>query len=482
VRYTNNKQISAITANPKSFIDMAYTYDKEDNPLSTVLGHRPSNSEQYSYDIKNQLSQYKKGSNQQTVYNYDPVGNRTSVTAQDGNATYTANNMNAYLTISQSSAVDCIYDANGNMLSDGTRTFSYDVENRLVAVDDGTTAVYSYDALGRRIKKVVGNSSVSFLFDGIQAIEERNAFDSLLATNVWGVWVDDIINRKAGSDEYYYHANATGSVIAITNSAGVVSERYDYDAFGKVSFYNSVWEPLSQSTIGNNYTYAGRELDQETGNYYYRARHYNAAQGRFLQRDPIGIYGGDVNFYSYVKNNPIKLIDPLGLKPEDEYNPWIENPQIQKIIEDIRNQPNNRRPICLSLVGDRLSGGATDSRRNNRNYLKHTERFGGSAKDAGPFLKSEGLEEVYLFNYEDLSQLQVGDIQIIQNVPGTEKIHGHIQVYLGNKKFYPDYGQPDLYPHSVYRLHKPKITNYRFRKVLNPYHPEYEIIRIMGYQ
>ena len=64
--------------------------------------------------------------------------------------------------------------------------------------------------------------------------------------------------------------------------------------------------------MANPYTYTAREYDPETGLYYYRARYYDAAAGRFLQEDPFG-FGAGVNFYAYVNNNPINLIDPMGL-------------------------------------------------------------------------------------------------------------------------------------------------------------------------
>ena len=64
--------------------------------------------------------------------------------------------------------------------------------------------------------------------------------------------------------------------------------------------------------VENVYTYTGREWDTEAGLYYYRARYYDPTLGRFINGDPIGFAGGDVNFYVYVQNNPVNLIDPLG--------------------------------------------------------------------------------------------------------------------------------------------------------------------------
>ncbi len=63
-----------------------------------------------------------------------------------------------------------------------------------------------------------------------------------------------------------------------------------------------------------DYGFTGREFDDETGLYYYRARHYDPDPGRFLQSDPLGFAAGDVNLYSYTYNDPANWADPSGLK------------------------------------------------------------------------------------------------------------------------------------------------------------------------
>jgi RHS repeat-associated protein len=87
--------------------------------------------------------------------------------------------------------------------------------------------------------------------------------------------------------------------------------KYTYDSFGNLV--------ASSGSITNSFRYTGREFDTETGLYYYRARYYDSASGRFLDEDPLGFGGGDVNFYGYVGQHPTMLIDPLGLKPGDKY-------------------------------------------------------------------------------------------------------------------------------------------------------------------
>lgn len=87
---------------------------------------------------------------------------------------------------------------------------------------------------------------------------------------------------------------------------GTVAQSYTYDSFGNMT--------NSCGNVANpfRYTGTGRDFDSETGLYYYRARYYDPSSGRFLSEDPLE-FGGEFNFYRYVENNPVLLIDPFGL-------------------------------------------------------------------------------------------------------------------------------------------------------------------------
>lgn len=117
--------------------------------------------------------------------------------------------------------------------------------------------------------------------------------------------------------------------MAITNDQGDIVQRYGYEAFGQLT--------ASDPTFDNFYTYTGREYDKETGLYYYRARYYDAMEGRFISKDPIGFRSGTTNLYSYVGNNPIRYIDP-----------WGENQSIWDVA------PLNREVRAYEKVGKKI--------------------------------------------------------------------------------------------------------------------------------
>jgi len=173
------------------------------------------------------------------------------------------------------------------------------------------TVSYTYDPAGRRIeKKVDGATEVKYVYDGDHIIAEYDGSNSLLRKYIHGPGIDQPICMIESSGgyvgTYYYHFDALGSVVGLTNSAGNMVELYEYSVYGQVA--------ASDADHPNRFMFTGREFDKDTGLYCYRARYYHPEVGRFLQTDPVG-YDAGANLYRYCRNNPIRMLDPMGLTP-----------------------------------------------------------------------------------------------------------------------------------------------------------------------
>ena len=208
------------------------------------------------------------------------------------------------------------YDNNGNLLSKddagGTTSYVWDPENRLTSVTlpgSGEPVSFQYDPFGRRIYKASPSGTTIFVYDGINVIEEVSADGSLVALYTHGLGIDDPLAMLRGNTMRYYLADGLGSVTSLTDAKGNLTSTYQYDSFGNLT--------ASTGSIFNPFRYTGREFDTETGLYFYRARYYDPSIGRFISEDPIR-FGGGINFYRYCLNNPVNLIDSLGLSPACE--------------------------------------------------------------------------------------------------------------------------------------------------------------------
>lgn len=302
-------------------LELLMNYDKTGNMLSRLDQLRPERSEVYEYDKIQQLVSFKRGKEQggaitlptrAQLFHYDALGNRISVQEEDGKTTnYRVNNVNEYTEITGSQAFTPQYDANGNMVKDDAHTYQYDYNNKLIQVDD-RTATYLYDALGRRIRKTTAEGTVNFFYAGDDVIEEQDVANASLTTYLVGNGIDDLIKMNRNGSDYFYHTNHLGSVMAITDRSGEIVERYEYDPFGKVFFYNGSGTALMKSAIGNVVLFTGRSYNAESGLYDYRARTMNPNIGRFVQVDPL-LYLDGMNALNYVDNNSIGLVDPTGL-------------------------------------------------------------------------------------------------------------------------------------------------------------------------
>jgi len=278
-----------------------YQYDGTDQLIGVKYG---VGNPQDGYDLAT-------GESRAVAYTYDALGNRSVLLDNLTMTSYTVNNLNQY---TQADLNSYAYDTNGNLTSDGIWTFGYDRAGHLISASkSGTSASYKYDALGRRIEKIVNGTVTKYVYSGQSLIEERDGSNNVTAKYIYAGGIDNPVEVIKGTGAYFFQQDALGSITALANSSGAIVESYTYDAFGKPKIKDGSGNLIDIPSTP--FLFTGREYDAETGLYHYRTRAYSPELGRFLQMDSIGFGGADVNLYRYVLNNPVNWIDPLGLEP-----------------------------------------------------------------------------------------------------------------------------------------------------------------------
>jgi RHS repeat-associated protein len=273
-------------------------------------------------------------------YSYDPVGNRT---ASLGVSSYTTNASNEMTANSNASYT---YDSNGNTLTkvigSNTTTYAWDYENRLTSVtlpSSGGTVTFKYDPLGRRIQKVSPTFTSIFAYDSDNLIETVNSSGGVVSRYAQTQNIDEPLAELRSGTTSHYEADGLGSITSLTNAAGAIANTYTYDSYGNLT--------ASSGSVSNPFQYTGRELDTETGLYYYRARYYDPSAGRFLSEDPIQFNGG-FNFYKYTVNSPTNFVDPSGdqigfagdtLSGQTALLYLESSPAANAIIQDLEKSP-----------------------------------------------------------------------------------------------------------------------------------------------
>jgi RHS repeat-associated protein len=291
-----------------------YTYQLGPTGNRTSAGEPSGRAVNWSYDGIYRLTQETisldpHSNNGTASYGLDPVGNRLSQTSSlpgipTGSATFDANDRLSTET----------YDANGNTLATGARTFVYDFENRLKSMTTGGSAVtIIYDGDGNRVAKTVGGVTTRYLVDNLNPTHYAQVVEEIVGSAVRRTYTygrQRISQNQLISGTWtpsFYGYDGFGSVRTLADAAGAVTDTYEHDAWG--NSFGSV------GSTPNVYLYRGEQYDSDLGLYYLRARYFNSLSGRFLSRDPkAGHLKVPVTLhkYLYAGANPVNLEDPSG--------------------------------------------------------------------------------------------------------------------------------------------------------------------------
>ena len=283
--------------------------------VTDASGHRLSVSElsgrtvNYGYDnlyrlTSETIASDPSGINGAVNYTYDAVGNRKQITSTL--APIPAGLWN-YDADDRFTAGDT-YDANGNTVTSGGIANVYDFENHLMQ-QGGISIVYDGD--GNRVQKTVAGVITKYLVDDRNPTGYAQVFTETTSstTRQYVLGLERVSEWIIGgtTTTRFYDYDGHGSVRALTDTSGNVTDTYDYDAFGNLIH--------STGTTPNNYLYSGEQFDSDLHLYYNRARYLNVSTGRFWSMDTGEGHQTEppsLHKYLYTSSDPVNLVDPSG--------------------------------------------------------------------------------------------------------------------------------------------------------------------------
>jgi RHS repeat-associated protein len=225
------------------------------------------------------------------------------------------------------------------------------------------SVVYVYDIFDRRIAKIIDPDGSGpeepreqrFVYDGDHILLEFEGDqpETLTHRYLHGAVVDQIFAREdveslwQPGEVLWALTDHLGTVRDVIDSMATVVNHIRYDSFGKITLETN-------AAVDFLFAYTGRERDEETGLYYYRARYYDPAVGRFVSEDPLGFAAGDTNLVRYVNNLATVSTDPTGRQQNDTpgrrpIGVGFERRQIQLPNQ----QGQNRLPVVWQIRTDR---------------------------------------------------------------------------------------------------------------------------------
>lgn len=260
-----------------------------------------------------------------STYRYDDAGNRTVKLSGNGNAVFVcaSDSSNGFTQTDRFTAYPNPY-----MVYNGSRYYKhiYIGSDRIVSKVSANNPDYDprqVDCAGNEITgyTVKLQSQQQALSDSIASIYAKFEVPYYPNNNDdydynWSDGLRRSVPNPDGYGElaYFYHSDHLGSTSYVTDANGEVSQHVEYVPFGELF----IEELSSSAKLNTPYLFNGKELDEETGLYYYGARYYDPRTSLWLSTDPMELKYPNVSTYAYCANNPVKLIDILGFEPTEE--------------------------------------------------------------------------------------------------------------------------------------------------------------------
>ena len=314
VRYRLANTIRDLTYDAANRIASYTHYDATTGAATSSL------DQSFGYDELGRLTSITAGGNTWAI-TYDANGNRTGVTFNGTTSAYTTSATSNRLSSITNPSRSFGYDSAGNTTSDSASyTSTYDLSGRLTTLSTSSlTATFSYDALGRRVRKFNSSGSSStaiFVYDQRgQLLGEYDGSGQAIREYVWlggmpvAVFMPDPANSANPPLVYYIHTDHLNTPRVVVDLDNAVRWRWLAEPFGTTAPES---DPSSLGFFTQNLRFPGQYADAETGLFYNMARDYDGDIGRFVQSDPIGLNGG-INTYTYVEGQPTAHTDELGL-------------------------------------------------------------------------------------------------------------------------------------------------------------------------
>jgi RHS repeat-associated protein len=319
----NTRQLPASSTDTGAALSQQFVYDENGNVASVTDALDAARSKTMAYDGLDRLTSASAtifGGTGTHQFAYDPLDNLRSWTLggvkDQSNYVYGADNRLSQIKDAGGGIVHAFsYDPQGNVTTRNGVAHDFDYGNRLRSV--GTTESYLYDGHGRRVQTTQSSGSYTrwlYASSGQMLFSAKGPSNETTHENVYlaGSLVA-IIDRDGPSNAVtatkYQHTDALGSPVAMSNEAGAIIERTNYDPYGG---------PIGKTVNGLGYT--GHVMDGATGLTYMQQRYYDPTVGRFLSVDPVMTdlkTGKGFGRFTYAANNPYRFTDPDGRKEYD---------------------------------------------------------------------------------------------------------------------------------------------------------------------